>query len=580
MMKTSPTVCAIYARTSTGAQKEEKTIESQLAELPAYAKQQGWHVYDTYIDDGTSGSSIEGRQDFQRLLVDMQGRKFDILLVIEHSRVTRTDDPAERGLILGALKSSGVKLASPAEGLLDLSMFTGELLTTLKLMFAAEERREIAERMRRGKLAKLRDNIFCLPYVPYGLKRVTDRNVHPVRHKLMLNEEEANILRLVYDLVVGQKKTLHYAADYLNKLGYKSRRGKRWSPGILAAILKAGDRLTGEITTNKYEFKLVDGRSAPIGLRPESEWVKVKVPAVFTKAEYRKLRKRIDGNKSPGRPGVTEASFLLRGGKVRCGLCGRVCGPRWTAPKNHKPAKYYVCGGRLFLEKFKKPTDHRCALPYVHQQVLDDRVWEALIVKLLMHPQQTLKDWAKAVDAKRQTLDSLESRLERVEKEVRKKEEQQDRLLDQSIAGLFPADKVRKKKAVIDKTLGILQGERRELREKIEEIQSMAADEKAVRATAKDLKKLAKKLGKKMYEMELKDRQKLIDYVMNGAHVVVYPRDEVEVIELGLRSKLRIKWDFQFKGVFDIRLFTAALKAYDETGTIPDKDYLITKNNG
>ena len=85
------TTCAIYCRVSSDSQREQKTIESQKFELPRYAESQDWEIVDTYIDDGVSGSFIEGRTEFQRCLEDMKEKKFDVLLGIDLDRLTRTD---------------------------------------------------------------------------------------------------------------------------------------------------------------------------------------------------------------------------------------------------------------------------------------------------------------------------------------------------------------------------------------------------------------------------------------------------------------------------------------------------------
>lgn len=98
--------CAIYVRVSTDGQ----TIESQLEQLGEYAEKRGWKVYDTYEDAAISGAYLQGRAEFLRLLDDVKARKINVVLCTEHSRVSRSEDPQERGLIMSIFKHNDVEI--------------------------------------------------------------------------------------------------------------------------------------------------------------------------------------------------------------------------------------------------------------------------------------------------------------------------------------------------------------------------------------------------------------------------------------------------------------------------------------
>lgn len=566
--------CAIYARVSTPGQREEKTIQAQLAELPAYAKSQGWTVIDVYKDEGISGGFVEGRADFKRLLKDMDRRKFEILLVTEHSRITGTEDPEELGMILGAMMRNEILLASPQEGCIDQKNFVGRFMAMAKFMFGAERRAEIARTLKRGKRNRLREGQYCQPHVPYGLKRETDRTVKPVKHTMLLHPEESKVLRMAYDMIVEQGKTMNWVAAHFNTLGLKSRKGKRWTPGMLQAVLRNRDTLTGTIISNRHAFKQIgNGRFEDLGENPESEWIKVKVPAVFTEAEYRKLDKRIQNNRTQGRPGISESAFLLRSQKVRCGECGKTYGPRWTAPKDRKPQKYYVCGGRVIQPKFLKEGERKCDGPYVNQQALDDEVWNNLVVRLFMFPKQTLKDWNKVVDIKQGALKSLEGRLSNTEKDIKAKEEQADRLLDEGISNLFPIEKIKEKKAAIDKALETLNGEKDRLEGEIRKIKRVQSNKEGMDRAVEELGKLGKRLSAKMNNMGMKDKQNLIEYFLTNGNYV-------EINKAHLTDEWDgHKWTWSLKGVFDLKGVLNALKVYDKTGAVPGYDSYLTDLN-
>ena len=162
------TKCAIYCRVSTHGQD----ISGQLESLPKFAEKKGWEIYRIYIDDGISGSTIDARPDFKDLLEDIVNQNFNILLAEEHDRITRDEDLAVRGYIQQTLKANNILLWSPTEGSCDLSTFTGEVVSTIKFMMAAEERKAIKRRTQRGQMQKWQDGSRFIGKPPYGYRAI------------------------------------------------------------------------------------------------------------------------------------------------------------------------------------------------------------------------------------------------------------------------------------------------------------------------------------------------------------------------------------------------------------------------
>ena len=123
-----------------------------------------------------------------------------------------------------------------------MSSFSGELYTTLKLLMASEERKEIASRFKRGRRSKLRNGQFCLGahQCHYGLTKTTRGRGKDITHEVVINEEEAEVLRTLCDLVVNEGKSLNACCRYLNDKGVATRRGKKWRIGSLSVILNNG----------------------------------------------------------------------------------------------------------------------------------------------------------------------------------------------------------------------------------------------------------------------------------------------------------------------------------------------------
>jgi len=142
---------AIYYRVSTSQQD----LGTQRAMLPAHAKQKDWEVYRSYEDDAISGSTIEARPDFKRLLKDMQEDRFEVLLVQEISRVTRAESAEERGRIIDLLLKHRIILAEPSGDQIDPNTPSGEKYLQDAFWAAKQERKAIATRMFYGREEKM-----------------------------------------------------------------------------------------------------------------------------------------------------------------------------------------------------------------------------------------------------------------------------------------------------------------------------------------------------------------------------------------------------------------------------------------
>ena len=146
---------AVYCRVSSDVQREKRTIESQVSTLRSYAERCAYEVYRIYQDDGFSGSTIEGRP---ALLIDCGKGKFETILVVEHNRITRSENPEEVGKIQRILMENNIRLISPPEGVLDLKRPPDEPVAWIKMWIAKEEKREMDGRPTPFRIPLRQDN--------------------------------------------------------------------------------------------------------------------------------------------------------------------------------------------------------------------------------------------------------------------------------------------------------------------------------------------------------------------------------------------------------------------------------------
>ena len=198
---------AIYGRVSTGNQVEHQTIEQQIERLTAHVgahAAEGWMLEPMHVfrDDGHSGAAL-ARPGLDRLRDAVKGREVDRVLVTAPDRLAR--NYVQQMVLLEEWARAGC-----ATEFLDRPMSDDphdQLLLQIRGAVAEYERTLIAERMRRGRLAKLRAGVL-LPwtYAPYGYRLNPDRPLDPAEAAVvaelfaMYREPGASLLRLALHL--------------------------------------------------------------------------------------------------------------------------------------------------------------------------------------------------------------------------------------------------------------------------------------------------------------------------------------------------------------------------------------------
>src|SRR5881398_1321878 len=164
---------AVYGRVSTTRQAQAQTIEQQLDRLRAAVAGRGWVLGDQHVyrDDGYSGARL-GRPGLDRLRDHAALADLDVVLVTAPDRLAR--NYVHQVLLIDELAGRGCRVE-----FLDRPMSTDphdQLLLQIRGAVAEYERTLIAERMRRGRQAKLRSGQL-LPWTqpPYGYRLDPER---------------------------------------------------------------------------------------------------------------------------------------------------------------------------------------------------------------------------------------------------------------------------------------------------------------------------------------------------------------------------------------------------------------------
>lgn len=261
-----------------------------------------------------------------------------------------------------------------------------QLLLQIRGAVAEYERTLVKERMRRGKLAKLKAGLL-LPWTrcPYGYRTDPDKPRDP--DGVRLDEEKAAVVAEIFAMYLEEGETLCGVGNKLRDRGVRSPRGGAvWTVsslrGILTNPIYTGQVYAGRTTSRPPRIR----RSAtrPFG-RPQStavapeEWIPVTtVAAIVSREHFELAAEKLSRNKSFASRNNKKNTYLLRA-LVSCGKCGLACGARAL-----RPYRYYICAGKK--KRFRTGEGENCPSRYAPAEQLDEVVWRDLC-EVLTHPE-------------------------------------------------------------------------------------------------------------------------------------------------------------------------------------------------
>jgi len=193
---------ALYARVSTLQQEQEATIESQVAEIETYARLHG-HLLSPelyLLDRGVSGAQL-ARPALDRLRDLAAEGSFKVLLCLSPDRLARNF--VHQRLLLDEFQRYGIQVIFVNQPPLTDNP-QGQLLMGFQGLFAEYERAMITERLRRGKLYRIRHGQLVNPVPPYGYRYIPVSE--PCGGRWEPHPVEAEVVRRIYLWYTGSEK--------------------------------------------------------------------------------------------------------------------------------------------------------------------------------------------------------------------------------------------------------------------------------------------------------------------------------------------------------------------------------------
>ena len=395
---------ALYIRLSqededNGTEKQESnSVTSQKTLLSEFVDTHNdLIVYDTYIDDGFTGTDFN-RPSFQKLIEDMRNGNINCVIVKDLSRLGRNyievGNYIEQVFPLFNIRfiaiNDGVdSFKNPAS--------TNTILVPFKNLINDEYARDTSIKIKSSLEGKKKKGEFIGAFPSYGyIKDPKNKN------RLIIDEVAAQVVRKIYDWYVNEGLRKVSICHKLNDMGIINPTGHKkielgqnynnyatkdntytWTPSTIRNILSnevyIGHTVQGKRRVKSYKIHKVE-------VVPKEEWVKVEnthEPIIdketFEKAQYI--------NKKDIKVSQKTGKLSIWAGILKCKDCGRAMNKKSSTNKRGNTYEYYICS------TYRKKSNNLCSKHTVKVDKLEKAVLQAinLHIDLLINTEEIIK---------------------------------------------------------------------------------------------------------------------------------------------------------------------------------------------
>ena len=426
-----------YVRVSTDMQVEGYSLNAQKRVISNYCAALDIEIVGEYCDEGKSGKDIKNRPAFQTMLYDVKQNKdnIDYIIVFKLSRFGRS--------VIDILESTeqlmdyDVDLICVDDGI-DTSKEMGRFLLKILAAVAELERENILIQTAAGRHQKASEGKWNGGVAPFGYKIDSESGA------LIVDNDTADIVRLIFQLYTKDELRFAEIADYLNMHGYKKpkyrERDLEYFQSNFIRSLLSNQVYIGKIVYGKSRTEKVKGTRGDYKrvksddyLIAEGEHQAIIDDETWGRAQLRlasNTRRRSNKHELPH-------EYLLSGILI-CPICGAEMSGTPIKRENKQTGKkyydyYYRCHIRSYLE-----DGSRCSFTsLIREKELDQEVLD--VVKLLISSepcrQEILKELQRTVD-----ISTIEKEIRQLRETLRKARGNKD-LLTKEMDALDPDEK-------------------------------------------------------------------------------------------------------------------------------------------
>lgn len=460
-----PLRVTFYARVSTDQDEQINSLENQVQYYTELIQSKpNWKFVPGYVDEGISGGSTKKRDNFNRMIRDAKAGMFDFIITKEISRFSRSTLDSIKYTQELLDYNVGVFFQNDNINTLDTD---SEFRLVIMAGVAQDEIRKLSERLKFGFRQAIKNGHVLGNDKLYGYDKKDC--------VLTVNEEEAEIIRIIFDLYGNQRLGTRTISKRLMELGYTSREGNAFNTLTIRHILE-NPKYKGWYCGNKSQS--VDYRTKRNILLDESEWVTYpdpSIPAIVSEelwnranALYKRRREEMKSHSS----GVSFHNRYPYSAKIYCEKHGTTFHRQVIQTKKGQQevwqCKVYRSHGRA-----------ACSAPQIRSCDLD------LILSDIF--KELVRDKEKIIDSLVTVLTNIPKEVDygklrcQVENEMDDLERKKNRLLDLSIAGALTVEEFKERNDAFNAQILECQGKLTAIRQEEESRFSEELDIPAIR---------------------------------------------------------------------------------------------------
>ena len=300
-----------YGRVSTDKESQKESIDNQDIFYKDFSKRNHMKYLKTYFDKGISGKQAYNRESFQNLILDAKLGVFQTVLVKDISRFAR--NTLDLLTFTRELKKYGVEVRFITN---NQTTMDGEFLITIFGAIAQEESANMSKRIKFSKSITAKKG--RVPNIVFGYDKMIGE-----RYTLHVNEEEAKIVREIFDMYVNQEHGCRKIANILTQRGIKTKRDHVDFENVGIGRMLQNQLYTGRVTNGKSEVS--DFLTGERKKMDKDDWIVFERPElriidddIFNKAQQILASRQNEFKCNVQRNRTTHLLSTL----IRCKCCG------------------------------------------------------------------------------------------------------------------------------------------------------------------------------------------------------------------------------------------------------------------
>lgn len=502
-----PLKVTYYARVSSEKDEQLNSLSNQVFYFENHIREvSNWTYVDGYVDEGISGTSVNKRDSFKRMIADSKKGKFDLILTKEVTRFAR--NTLDSISYTQKLLENGVGVFFQSDNI-NTVMPDSELRLTIMASVAQDEVRKLSERVKFGFNRSIEK------------KRVLGNNnifgYRKDKTKLVIHEEEAKIVKELFEIYAGGEIGFYKIAEHFKQKGYLGKNGTPISSQTLRRIIR-NPKYKGYYRTGTV--KVVDYKLHKAQKMPKEEWqifeCKENIPAIVSEELWEKCNNILE-KKSQSCLNKVENKDVFKNRYAFSGLMfckehgGQECMPGFNRisgnKRSNKPA--WACS------KYITHGLKECESPIIQENELIE-IFKVVLENFLSNKEEIIEDLLNKYKKFNQTRD-YDIDISKQEENINGLQAKKDKLLELTIKNFLSDEEFYKRNEKLNKEIENCNKVIRELKEEKENVSQIEENMKRIKKTLEkeikieeNIEDLIKLLVDKIYVSKIDNDRKHI----------------------------------------------------------------------